>query len=182
MRGTVLQAASFVGMASFLYLLYEFALLNRLRPSAFRWGRLVLKESRFFPVRTSAMEPGRVYTTAIGQFKFLSSRECLFCPKFEVFALRVHTPFPIKGRIRWGNGIATVEGRVPLGATVFLGAWLIGWTTGLRFGATEPGVALASLAFVALGWLSAGALYFGSLWVELRRARKIVDEIRAHAM
>lgn len=178
-----MEAVGFVSIASLLYFLYECASLYRLRPSAFRWGRLVLKESFPFPLHTSVIEPGRVYKARIGQFRFLNSRECLFCPKFAIFPLRVHTPFPVKGRIRWSNGGATIEGRIPLGSTVFVGAWLVGLTAGsLRFGGAEPGVALAFPGFIALGWLSAGGLYFGSLWIELRRARRIVDEIRAQVM
>jgi len=177
------EAAGFVSMASLLYGLYEFALLHRLRPSAFKWGRLALKESSSLPVDTSGIEPGRVYKTRIGQFRFLKPPECLFCPKFEIFTLRVHTPFPVKGRIRWRNGVATIEGRIPLGSTVFVGAWLVGLTAAsLRVGPTGSEVALASLGFLALGWLSAGALYFGSLRIELHRARKIIDEIRAQVM
>jgi len=167
-----------VAVISWFYSIYEFVSMHRF-PSTFILGRLVLKESAPFPIERAPIDTARVYKTRIGKFKFLNPRECLFCLKFQIFALRIQTPFPIKGRIRLDNGVATIEGRIPLGTTIFLGAWLVGWTVGgLMFAVLAPGIAVESLSFTAVGWLIWGATSFWSFRIELGRARRIVDEIR----
>lgn len=155
--------------------------MYRLKPSVFKHGKLLLKESLSIPIEGRPVDTTRVYKTRNGKFKFLNRRECLFCPKFVVFALYVHTPFPVKGRVLWKNGLATVEGRIPLGSTVFFGAWLAGWTAGgLMLPGSESGSIPVALGVVVLGWLFAGVGYFFSVSIERRRAHRIVDDIREH--
>lgn len=184
----ILSIALFVGawlvaLISWFYSLYEFVSMHRFRASTFTRGRLVFQESAPFPIERTTIDTGRVYKTRIGKFQFLNPRECLFCLKFQIFSLRIQTPFPIKGRIRLDNGVATIEGRIPLGTTIFLGAWLVGWTVGgLMFAVMDPAVAVESFGFTAVGWLFAGAIYFVSLPIELGRARRIVEEIRAQVL
>ncbi len=153
-----------------------------LRPSVFRIGRTVLCESTSFALRRNRFEIDRVYPTSKGKFRFINDHELLFCSKFQLFAFKIHTLFPIKGRLNWATVPTRLEGRIPLGTTLFLLAWLVGWTTGgvmVALGQADPPGLLGGVVFTALGWAFAAGMYFVSLPIELRRARAIAQEIQA---
>jgi hypothetical protein len=175
-------AAWFVCVASWFAGIVEFILMYALRPSVFRIGRIVLCESLPFTLRRNRFETDRVYPTPKGKFRFINDHELIFSSKFQLFAFKLHTPFPIKGRLNWATVPTRLEGRIPIATALFMLAWLVGWTTGgvmVSLGQAHPPSLLGGIAFTALGWAFAVGMYFVSLPIELRRARAITQEIQA---
>ncbi len=164
-------------MAAWFYGVYEFISMHRLSPFVFRTGRVVFAESRVVLLDPSRVALNAVQTTENGKFKFITPQECLFCQQFRLFNFRLHTPFPLKCTVRWRDGLAQVEGRIPVGPTVFLAAWLCGWTLGGLGVAVKEGVGIAALGFTVIGLAFAAGMYFVSVPLEIRRARGILREM-----
>lgn len=178
----IFVAASSVGVASWFASVIEFILTYALRPSVFRIGRIVLCESLPFTPRRSRFEIDRVYQTSQGKFRFINDHELIFSSTFQIFPFKLHTPFPIKGRLSWATVPTRLEGRIPLATTLFILACLVGWTTGSMMVALDPAhppSLFEGLAFTAIGWAFAAGMYFVSLPIERRRARAIAQEIQA---
>jgi hypothetical protein len=168
------SGAWLVAMASLLYSLYEFFAMNRLAPSVFRQGITVLNECDTISIDPAKVAAGQIQTGGSGKFRFISTKECLFCPRYRFFTWR--TPFPIKGRIQWENGIAKIEGRIPVSTTIFLAAWFVGWVAaGLAYVSADI---ISGLAPAVLGGGIAAVLFLLSIPLELRRARAIVHDIK----
>lgn len=167
-----------IGIVSWFFAIYEFIAVHRLTYSSFRYGRLVYVASEPISLPAHLIKPDQIIKTRNGRFKFVNEQECLLSRKiFVIFP----TPFPIKGKIRWHNGMAKIEGRIPLGTTVFLGAWLVGWTDGALMATGSNSLSLFSgLIFLLFGWLIAGGMYFFSIPFEVRRAQRIVDELKVY--
>jgi hypothetical protein len=92
------------------------------------------------------------------------------------FSFKIHTPFPIKGSLRWAGDQATVVGRIPLFTTLFLAAWLVGWTAAAVMMPLAAGGVLAGLGFLLLGWAFAVGICLFSVPFEIHRARQMLDE------
>jgi len=169
--------AWFLMAASWFYVIYEQITVHLFKPSSFNYGKLVLKLSESIPRNQTIIQVDQVHKTENGKFKFINLQECLFCSKYRIFAW--HTPFPIKGVIRWHNGIAEVEGRIPLGTTLFFSAWLVDLTVGgLLADFSNLWHPFAILGFITFGWFMAGAMYFISVPIEVRRARTVFNEFK----
>lgn len=174
-----------LGVASWFFGVYEFVTLHLFIPSSFKFGKLAFTASEHIPFDQFSIEQGTVIKTRNGKFKFVGRQECLFFEKFQLFAFRLHTPFPIKGKICWIDRSAKIEGRLPLGPTLFFVAWLVGWTAGAvglyaQDASTylDPAVLLFSGIFLLLGWGFAGGMYMLCVPYEVRRATSIVEELR----
>lgn len=186
---TVFMGAWVIGVASWFFGAYEFITLHLFIPSSFNFGKLALTASEQIPFDPFSIQQGAIIKTRNGKFKFVGRQECLFIEKFQLFAFRLHTPFPIKGKIRWTDGSAKIEGRLPLGTTLFIVAWLVGWTAGAvglyaQDASTylDPAVLLFSGIFLLLGWGFAAGMYMLSVPHEIRRARSMVEELRAYLL
>jgi hypothetical protein len=142
----------------------------RLKPSAFQRGSIILLAKRALPRPDAAEFSQEKIVTPSGQFRFTTPAELVFCPRFHWFALRVHTPFPIKGRIRFGQNYADIEGRLPLGSSLFFAGWVALWSVPLFLLFTGRGSVRETLPLVACGWAFALGLVGVSIVVERRRA------------
>jgi hypothetical protein len=96
------------------------------------------------------------------------------------FSFKWHTPFPLKGSGTFNNGMAHVQGRLPLGTTIFFSAWLVGWTVG-GIGLGESNFIL-SMIVLLIGWGFAAAMYFPSVALEKKRLFTGYDEIKRELM
>jgi hypothetical protein len=170
----------FCAVLSWVYGVWESIAMFRLKAAAFRRGRIVLASNRALPKPVAANWSDERIVTASGQFRFLSPTELVFCPRFHWFSFRVHTPFPIKGRICFGESYALVTGRVPLGSSLFFGAWFVAWSVPILFLFTGKASMRETLPVVTFGWAFALGLVAFSLFVERRRADTIVNEIESY--
>jgi hypothetical protein len=170
------NGAWLVAIASWLYGLYEMVNMNRLNPSAFKRGIIILDKSDVIPIDPTNVAENQIQIGRIGKFKFITPKECLFSPRYRFFTWR--TPFPIKGRIQWHQGVAKIEGRIPLSTTIFLVAWSVGWAVeGLMSASSDT---LSGLGLAVLGVSIAAVLFLLSVPIELRRARAIIGDIKEY--
>jgi hypothetical protein len=118
------------------------------------------------------------FETANGQFKLIGPDHCLFRGRLGFFRVRLDTPFPVKGSIRWRGNQAEVEGRIPLFTSLFVAAWLVGWSAGGVMAMASQRSFLVGLGVLLFGWAVAGGMVALSIPLEVRRARRILDELR----
>jgi hypothetical protein len=170
---TAILLAWLVGVVSWLVAVLEWVLVWRFVPLAYDAGWRVFDEPADLALPTRPL--GAVGETDSGRFKLVSPRQCLFRPAFRMFEVGIHTPFAIKGAVRWEAQGARVVGRLPVGTTGFFLAWVTGWTSGgLLIAGVQPAI---GVPFMLLGWLFAGLLVGFSLKYERRRARRILGEV-----
>jgi hypothetical protein len=120
-----------------------------------------------------------VQVTGEGCFKVLGTEEVLFRRKERLFGYRWHTPFPMKGRVRWEGRDAVIEGRLSLGGILFYCAWLLGITIWCVITWNDPATQAWALApwILVGGWLFGAAIVLWSAWYETKLARRIVGEL-----
>jgi hypothetical protein len=164
----------------------EAILVQRLWPPVFHVGHVVLREECSISLEDrTRVEVGRVYATSRGKFRVASRNEIVFCENFWRRFGQWHTPFPIKGRVTWADGTneatGSLEGRIPLGSTVFMGSVLT-FVTSIcvagMFRLPKVGGRLGILGAAAFFWLFVGGMYLVSLRIELPRIRRLTQEIR----
>jgi hypothetical protein len=172
-----------IGMLSWFYGIVELVAVQQLAPWAFRAGRLVVRETRSSPPPIVGSVPKRVVKTRRGKVRFLSATECLFCEQFLRGMFQAYTPFPIKGRIIWKGMEVRVEGRIPIGSSLFFvcvlsfctGVMIVGIvkTSHLTDGLVLLGILLGIWTFTAL-------IYRGCVSFEKRRILEVAAEILHH--
>ena len=177
--GVVVFGAAWVtGVAAWFLAVAEGIGVWRFGSWAYRLGPCVLRESRQLPLPSGIVPMTEPFETANGRFKLVGPDHCLFRGRLGFFRIRLNTPFPIKGSIRWRGAQAEVEGRIPLFTSLFFAAWLVGWGAGgVMAMASQGGGLLAGLGFLLLGWAFAGGMAALSIPLELRRARRILQEL-----
>ena len=105
----------------------------------------------------------------------VSPEQILFRAPMPLFKFRINTPFPILGTAMLQLETLHIVGRIPIGPTGFLAAWLIGWTLGGVLAASaSPSL---GVGFVIIGWLFVGAMTGLSAVLELRRFRRAQDAL-----
>jgi hypothetical protein len=90
---------------------------------AFNTGIVALRASD-----ASAVPQGSAPTegaTEHGKFRRLEDGRILVRAKWPMFGFRIHTPFPLRGTVRFADGKATLEARAPLGPMAFFGLILL---------------------------------------------------------
>jgi hypothetical protein len=185
--GTVVAIAVFliawvVGVASWFLGLAESLGMWRFKPLAFRLGLVGLREDRVLPNPYGRLPVGEPFETQNGKFILTPQDGCLFRSRFQRFGFRLHTPFPMKGSVRWVGDHAHIECRIPMFPMVFMAAWIVGWTTGLIMLIVSEGEgagAAIGLAFFAIGVGAVVAMTALSIRFERGRAVKLVAELEA---
>ena len=175
-------AVAGIGILFFYFAIFEFVAVRRFKYSFFGFGKLVYVESDDIPLPVEISYLQQVIKTENGKFRFVNEKECLFFEKLKLWPFRFPTLFPLKGKIRWRNGIAEIEGRIHLGISVFLGSWFIIWTAGAFMAlASDPAAFFSGVIGIFIfGWLVAGGIYFLSIPYEIRRAKSIVAELKEY--
>ena len=175
-------AVAGIGILFIYFAIFEFVAVRRFKYSFFGFGKLVYVESDDIPLPVEISYLQQVIKTENGKFRFVNEKECLFFEKLKLWPFRFPTLFPLKGKIRWRNGIAEIEGRIYLGISVFLGSWFIIWTAGaFMVLASDPAAFFSGVIGIFIfGWLVAGGIYFLSIPYEIRRAKSIVAELKEY--
>ena len=178
----VCLAVAGIGILFIYFAIFEFVAVRRFKYSFFGFGKLVYVESDDIPLPVEIIDLQQVIKTENGKFRFVNEKECLFFEKLKLWPLRFPTLFPLKGKIRWRNGIAEIEGRIYLGTSVFLGSWFIIWTVGaFMVLASDPAAFFNEvLVIFIMGWLFAGGIYFLSIRYAIRCTKNIVAAIKEY--
>jgi hypothetical protein len=179
--GTVIFMAAWVaGVASWFLAVAESIGMWRFSGWVFRSGLVVLAEERIVPNPSGRLPSHETIETANGKFRFVGPSECLFRSQFRMFTFQVHTPFPLKGSIRWSGDHAHIKGRIPIFTAVFIGAWLVGWTAGslMAIASGSEGAGFG-VPFLVIGFAAVGGTTAFSLPFEKRRSRSLVGELEA---
>lgn len=179
----VCLAVAGIGILFGYFAIFEFIAVRLFRYSFFGFGKLVYADSDDIPLPVEIIYLQQVIKTENGKFKFVNEKECLFCERIKLWPFSFYPPFPLKGKIRWRNGIAEIEGRIYLGISGFLGSWLIIWTAmALMISVSYPVAFFNELliGYFIFGWLIAGGTYFLSIPYEIRRAKSVVAEFKEY--
>lgn len=171
-----------LGVASWFGAVIESIGMWRFWPSVFRFGLMAIEE----PCRLERIAPmagqSACIETQSGVFWVLSETECLFRSKIAMFGFRIHTPFPLKGSISWVGAQATIRGRVPVGPSLFLGFWLMGWTASAAMTlSAKAGSAMIAMPPLVLGFAMVGGMVAFSIPLERNRLRQLVEELKARS-
>jgi len=159
-------AAITIGIFSWLLGIIEFIFIALMKEFVFKFGvKIVNIEERAFFL-TSHVVKDKISETDHGKFKFIGTQRCVFRDKMSWLSLKLHTPFPLKRCVQFKDGIAHVEGRLPVGTMTFFIAWIVGWTVGgIGYGIQEASIKL-SLLMLLFGWGFVALLFFPSLALE----------------
>ena len=159
---------------SFIFFIVELLLMGLFSKWIYKVGIVVLRYKIDLKLPLTYQEDELKFKTA--RVKFVSPTKILFRSKILMFNMRMNTPFPVKGIILEKDGETIVEGRIPLGSTIFIGlisfsmigGWFIGsfikGSIGMFFGA----LAMATTSYFIGKW---------SLSLEKSRAVAVVDEL-----
>ena len=168
---TIFEAGVFAAVGAGLLTFCEVVAAWRFVPQVFGWGLVMLRESRRL---TQASLAERVETES-GTFKRVSPDVVLFRAHMGPFPPRPQTFCSLRGRIRWQRDQCQVECRTALFPLVLVGSLLLAQTAFV-------GLALSvrHARFIALGLLGfsfLAALLASSVWIERRRARRLLAEL-----
>jgi hypothetical protein len=119
---------------------------------------------------------GKVFLTAHGKFKFISPEICLFTRRWRFFSLDISTAFPLKCAIQWDGPTARVEGRIPVGTTVFHGAFCAAAAAATLVQNVANWLVALEILLVASFFVA--TVVWGAIAYESYRAKRILEEIR----
>jgi hypothetical protein len=142
----------------------------------FRTGIVVFREKRALP--TPAAGVGSRLETETAVCRFPGPSLCLFRYRVRLLGFTLHTPFLVKGSVRWDGIWATVEARIPVFPLAFLASWLLGSTAGGAMLIAQNENFWVGIGVLAIGWLFPLALCLLSIPFEIQRARMAFEEIQ----
>lgn len=126
---------------------------------------------------------GRTVFTTNGAYRWISDDRLLYRPRFR-FLVRpglgdlVQTPFPIGCEGTVDRGTLRVEGRMPISPLLFFGCWLA-ILLAFAVGMALSGAAVAGILLLVGFWSVGATMFWFSHSLEIRRATRIVAEIRS---
>jgi len=176
--GNLFIASVLVGALAWYLAIIEFVITALMQNFIFCIGRKVVDFEEWAPFVTDNVIINRIFETDSGKFTFVDSQRCIFRDKMSWFSLKWHTPFPLKGSVTFKNGMAYVEGRLPLGTTIFFSSWLVIVTVGGIGLAIQESNFILSMIVLLIGWGFAAAMYFPSVALEKKRLFNVYDEIK----
>ena len=143
----------------------------------FRMGPRILRMRVVLPQPLTVVAGSNVVTTDSGRCKVFGPDLCVFRPHVPLFGPGVRTPYGIRATVRWEGPHADIEGRLPLGSILVGATWLAGATIWCII--AWPAPAFRTVAPLALlgSWAFVGLLTWWGIWFELRRTRRIVEEV-----
>ena len=148
--------------------------------SIFSIGIPIMKKSIDIPTKDFTIQFDVTYRKSEGKFRFSPDNKVYFLSQIFWFKFfRFNTPFPFKaiGTIRPDNKIDIVA-RLPIGSSLFLLFWLIGWTVaairaGVQFGK------IGAMGFGLIGWIFAAIMIGISYPIEKNRMETMIDELKS---
>ena len=114
-----------------------------------------------------------------GLAKVVALDLCLFRSQFRLLGFHLHTPFPLRGSIRWEAGSGLLELRLPIGTSVFMAGWLIAWAGGSFMLPAGAAGQMGGVGMFVLGLAIVVGIVAFSLSVELMRAQQIFEGLAA---
>jgi hypothetical protein len=173
----ILMASLCVGVVSWFLSVAELIGMWWFWPRLFRAGICVLRKTQMLPSPADQFV-GSELVTSNGKILVVNAGLCLFRSMMPWLTFSTWTPFQIKGSLKWNGSQTTVEGRIPVFATLYHSAFLVGWTVNCVMVAVKPGTLLLGVLALLVGWGFLAALCFFSIRLEIRRAKEIVREFQ----
>jgi hypothetical protein len=180
-RTIIMQITGIVAFGSILLYLTERIAMSFLGSFLFRVGIRL----RTFPgtdINLDQFSIGKIYETEHAKLRRISEDSCFFC--YRVGFLQPYTPFPIKGEITRNGSQTQLIWRIPLGSTLLICLWMLGWVSSPlsgMFQLTTISITIENLAISLLiffgGLLGAVFLLFYSTWLEEKRVRLALSEL-----
>jgi hypothetical protein len=171
--------ACILGFGSWFIAIIEMIATHSFLRLAFNIGIPIIK--RTIEISTNDFTP-RIDITlkeSEGKFRFTADRKVLFLSQIFWFKFfRINTPFPLKavGTINENNTIDLVV-RLPIGTSLFLLFWLIGWTVG-SLGAGLQSGEIGMIGFGLIGWIFAAIMIGISYPIEKNRLEIMIEELK----
>jgi len=178
--GTLFIASVSVAALAWSFGVVELVATALMRTFVFYIGKKVVDFEERVSLITDNVITSRIFETDSGKFKFVDSQKCVFREKIQLFSFRIHTPFSLKGCVEFKNGTAKIEGRLPVGATLFFCMWLVRWATGCIGASIQGEGSMLSLLMLLFGWGVAALMYFPSVALERKRLLVVYDEMKQH--
>ena len=143
----------------------------------------IIKYNKTIPRRklnTNNHQHDSIILTDNGKFKFVDGKVCLFCQRMWPLEAKSVTPLQLKGKITYDNDIASVEGRIPLGTTMFFGLFLLTWnffSILIVVVSTSFLNTLLGVIFFIIGWMFPIWQYYSCMHYEKQLVNKMIDEL-----
>lgn len=172
MTETLFILACILGFGSWFIAIVEMIATHSFLRLAFNIGIPIIKRTIEIPTNNFITRIDITIKESEGKFRFLADRKVLFLSQFFLFKFfRINTPFPMKaiGTINENNTIDIVV-RLPIGTSLFLLFWLIGWTVG--------SLAAGIVGFGLIGWIFATFMIGISYSVEKNRLEIMIEELK----
>ncbi|WP_350286439.1 hypothetical protein [uncultured Croceitalea sp.] len=179
MTGELFIFVIILAFGSWLLAVVEMIGVHSFSKFFFRLGYPVYKTTLKIENWGRFRRPTEVLKKTEGKFKFSSDGYAYFLSQF-LFGkfFRTTTPFPFKAIAKINpNGLIEIKARVPLGTTLFLLCWIVGWTVGtigIGIGSGNFGVMLVGL----IGWGFAALMVGISYPLEKKRMDVMVSELK----
>ena len=165
-------------MAAWSLLVLETISLFRLSGTLYRFGRVVFSENRELAHAEFSLPQNETIKLNSCQFRLAGDNRWIFGPRFRLFSLSLSHNVPVKGTVSWAGPHVAIETRIPLGTSLALAAWLVGWTA---LGATMlllPDVDWSGpMIFVLWGWVIVAGIYFLILRLSRHASKVYAAEI-----
>jgi len=169
-----------LGVVSWIIAFIEMIAMHTFSKFSFQIGIPIYKHTFDIDTINLNVEHNITIRRSEGKFQFTQDNKVYFLSQFFFFKFfRFTTPFPFKaiGEIRTDHKTEIVA-RIPIGTTLFLLFWLIGWTAG-AIGASINSGSIGDIAFGLIGWVFAGIMVLISYPIEKRRMDRMVEELES---
>jgi hypothetical protein len=169
----IVEVAFAIALAAAIFAVVEWVALLRFSGWAFRIGPRVLLETVALPPLPQNLQVS--LDTEHGQFKRIASNAVLFRPRTR--GLSILDAFAVSGILVWDTDETMVDGRIPLATTLFVTSWLVGWGAISLVVWLSHANLLVVIGLAVVVPLVALAVVYVVLPAELRRLRRILDEL-----
>jgi hypothetical protein len=167
-------AAFLVALASAFFSVAEWIALLRFSGWAYGIGPHVLRDKAVLQALPDSVEMS--LDTEHGEFKRTAEEAVFFRPRTR--GLSILDAFAVAGTVRWDGEEAAVDGRLPLSTVLFVSSWLVGWSAIVAVTWIGGGNRFVVLGLAAVVPLVIAAVSYLVVPMEVRRARRVVDELR----
>jgi hypothetical protein len=168
----VVGVAFAIGLVAAVFAIVEWVALLRFSTWAFRIGPRVMLEGKVLPRLPKGLDAS--LDTQHGEFRRTARETVLFRPRSR--GLSVLDAFAIGGTLRWSEEETVIDGRIPVGPALFVGCWLVGWGTIALMMWRAHANLLIVLGLASVVPLVVIVLVYLVIPMEVRRARRILDE------
>ena len=172
-----LSISSVLFIGSWCFAIIEYIFCQSMVISFLKLGIPVRKE--VFDIDAEKLEnliQSASFNANEGKFK-VKEKSVFFISRLSIINIfRLNTPFPIKGEIKIIGNELTATAKFPLGTSLFIIFWLLGWSWG-GLNQIIDGNYLAGLLLSFVGWGFAFIMLFVSYKVEIYRWRLMIYEL-----